>query len=324
MKIKKVDDKPMVIHTKKRPKLHLRKKKDIRYESNMNLNNPEEPKSGKYWKEDSNSSIKVKNRQLKTLAYSSAKATARQVEGGEELTDSMDVMMTASLPVTRASELASKRYRKKKEREKAERRERRRKERIYSEMEHSETSIHMRRNAIKKKDNDSKSKDGDKKGSKEKGKEKSGGSSMGLAFVRDRMITSFLDKLSVEKEDGQGGLIESTKQNAKAAMILLSQYIATLILPYVGIVFLVIAIVGAIVVSILAVIYNSPLALFFPPPDTGTESPRTVLCEYYKEFNEEVIRLENGGATITYQNSENGAPVSNFNDTLMVYMVEVL
>lgn len=314
MKIKKVDDKPMVIHTKKRPKLHLRKKKDIRYQSNVDFKG--EIKKGVRWKEASNSSIKVKDRQLKNFAYSSAKAAARQVEGGEEIADSMDVMLTASLPVTIASEKAAKLYRRKKAKERAERKEKRRKNRIQSEMEYSETSIHMKRNAIKKRD--SKSKDGEKKDCKDK--EKSGG--RGLNFVKDRMITSFLDKLSVEQEDGQGGLIENTKQNAKAAMILLAHYIATAIAPVMGIIFLVVAIVGAIVVSILAVIYNSPLALFFPPPDTGTESPRTVLCEYYKEFNEEVLRLENGGATITYQNSENGVPVSNFNDTLMVYMVK--
>ena len=316
MKIKKVDDKQMVIHTKKHPKLHLRKKKEIRYQSNVS--SKYETKKGVRWKENSSSSIKIKDCQLKNFAYSGAKATARQVEGGEEIADSMDVMMTASLPITIASEKAAKQYRKKKAKEKTERREKRRKDRIQSEMEHSETSIHMRRNAIKKKDR--KSKDGDKKDSKDK--EKSGGNSRGINFVKDRMITSFLDKLSVEQEEGQGGLIENTKQNAKAAMILLAHYIAIAIAPVMGIIFLVVAIVGAIVVSVLAVIYNSPLALFFPPLDTGTESPRTVLCEYYKEFNEEIIRLENGGATITYQNSENGVPVSNFNDTLMVYMVK--
>ena len=158
MKIKKVDDKPMVIHTKKRPKLHLRKKKDIRYQSNVDFKG--ETKKSVRWKEDSNSSIKVKDRQLKNFAYSSAKAAARQVDGGEEIADSMNVMLTASLPVTIASEKAAKQYRRKKAKEKAERKEKRRKNRIQSEMEYSETSIHMRRNAIKKKD--SKSEDGDK------------------------------------------------------------------------------------------------------------------------------------------------------------------
>ena len=75
-------------------------------------------------------------------------------------------------------------------------------------------------------------------------------------------------------------------------------------------------------VAILAVIYNSPLAIFFPLPDTGYDNPRTVLSEYYRDFNSGITALEEQGYTVTYQNSEDGVPVLNFNDTLMVYMVK--
>ena len=34
------------------------------------------------------------------------------------------------------------------------------------------------------------------------------------------------------------------------------------------------------------------------------------------------MKLEKDDYVITYQNTEDGAPVSNFNDTLMVYMVK--
>ncbi|HBI61254.1 MAG TPA: hypothetical protein DDY31_08600 [Lachnospiraceae bacterium] len=57
-------------------------------------------------------------------------------------------------------------------------------------------------------------------------------------------------------------------------------------------------------------------------PDTGYDNPRTVLSEYYREFNQQITSLEEQGYSITYQNSDNGVPVSNFNDTLMVYMVK--
>ena len=87
-------------------------------------------------------------------------------------------------------------------------------------------------------------------------------------------------------------------------------------------VFFVIAIAGIIVVAILAVIYHSPLAIFFPLPDTGYDNPRTVLSEYCRDFNSGITALEEQGYTVTYQNSEDGVPVSNFNDTLMVYMVK--
>lgn len=76
-----------------------------------------------------------------------------------------------------------------------------------------------------------------------------------------------------------------------------------------------------IVVAVLGVIYNSPLAVFFPLPDTGYENPRTVLSSYYIEFNKKVMAIEENGEERTYQNTENGAQVSNFNDTLMVYMI---
>lgn len=92
--------------------------------------------------------------------------------------------------------------------------------------------------------------------------------------------------------------------------------------PLLLVVFFVIAVAGIIVVTVLAVIYNSPLAIFFPLPDTGYENPRTVLSEYYRDFNSQITALEEQGYVITYQNSEDGVPVSNFNDTLMVYMVK--
>lgn len=92
--------------------------------------------------------------------------------------------------------------------------------------------------------------------------------------------------------------------------------------PVLLVVFFVIAIAGIIVVAILAVIYNSPLAIFFPLPDTGYDNPRTVLSEYYWDFNSQIASLEEKGYVVTYQNSEDGVPVSNFNDTLMVYIVK--
>jgi cell wall-associated NlpC family hydrolase len=95
----------------------------------------------------------------------------------------------------------------------------------------------------------------------------------------------------------------------------------TAILPaFLGL-FSVVAICGVVVVAVLAVIYHSPFAIFFPLPDSGTEDPRTVLVSYYQEFNEKIFGLEEDGETVVYKNSEEGVPVSNFNDTLMVYML---
>lgn len=323
MKIKKVDEKPMVIHRKKSPRLHLHKGiKAVRHKraantvrisrkSDRKAKEKENVPAGageRGWKERADSSIKIKNQRLKTFASAGARYGMKQVEGGEEAVESADVMMAVSSPVVSVSDKATALYRRKK----AEKNEQRRKKRMQTESEHMAESIHMRKQRGKK-----------KSGRKDfgRGKNREKGSSGTGSFVKSRMIESFLDKFQTEKEDGQGGLVEGTAKTAKAAAFLLAKQAAAFLAPIFLILFGLVAVVGIIVVAILAVIYNSPLSIFFPLPDTGYENPRTVLCEYYKEFNEQITSLEEQGYSITYQNSENGVPVSNFNDTLMVYMV---
>ena len=151
------------------------------------------------------------------------------------------------------------------------------------------------------------------------GKEKKGG--VVSSFVKERMIETFLSKFQLKQDMGQGQFIEGVTNTAKAAALMVVKKVVALIAPLLLVLFLVVATVGAIVVAVLAVIYNSPLSVFFPQPETGYDSPRTVLSQYYKEFNEEIYELEDKGYDIVYQNTENDAPVSNYNDTLMVYMV---
>ena len=323
MKIKKVDEKPIVIHQKKNPRIHLHKGiREVRHKkvantvrisrkSDRKAKEKENVSAGageRGWKERADSSIKVKTQRLKTFASAGARYGIKQVEGGEEVVESADVMMAVSSPVVSASDKATALYRKRK----AEKHEQRRKKRMQTESEHMAESIHMRKQRGKKKS-------GRKDSGRGKNREKGGSGTS--SFVKSRMIESFLDKFQTEKEDGQGGLVEGTAKTAKEAAILLAKQAAAFLAPVFLILFAVVAVVGIIVVAILAVIYNSPLSIFFPLPDTGYENPRTVLCEYYKEFNEQITSMEEQGDSITYQNSENGVPVSNFNDTLMVYMV---
>lgn len=324
MKIKTVDEKPVVIHRKKSLRLHQHKGiKAVRHKKAANTVRISGKSGGKAkekrkvsagggergWKERADSSIKVKNRRLKTFASAGARYGIKQVEGGEEAAESIDVMMAVSSPVVSVSDKATALYRRKR----AEKREQRRKNRVQTESENMAGSIHYRKQRVKKKS--------DRKGSgKDKNRKKSG--AVTSSFVKSRMIESFLDKFQTEKEDGQGGLVEGTAKTAKAAAFLLLKQAAAFLAPIFLIVFAVVAVVGIIVVAVLAVIYNSPLSIFFPLPDTGYDNPRTVLCEYYKEFNQQITSLEEQGYSITYQNSEDGVPVSNFNDTLMVYMVK--
>ena len=134
------------------------------------------------------------------------------------------------------------------------------------------------------------------------------------------MIASFIANMRANEEE-KISLSTAAKQTVKREIaILIKKIIATVLPGFLGL-FSVIALCGIVVVTVLAVIYNSPFAIFFPLPDSGTEDPRTVLVSYYQEFNEKVFSLEENGETVVYKNSEDGVPVSNFNDTLMVYML---
>lgn len=96
MKIKKVEDKPMVIHTKKKPKLHLHTKKKAVIKKKVTPTSVtverKKARSGiKKKMEESGQSIKVRKECLRTMAGVGIRAGAEQIEGGEEIKDSIDV-----------------------------------------------------------------------------------------------------------------------------------------------------------------------------------------------------------------------------------------
>ena len=318
MKIRKVEDKPMVIHTKKKPKLHLHtKKKAVTKKKVTPISVTVErkiPRSGmkKKW-EESGQSIKVRKESLRTMAGVGIRAGAEQIEGGEEIKESIDFLAVTSAPAFSAVSQGAGLYCRKREENR-----RKRKGREKEKSGHVVDSIHVRRNQSEgKTDKGGKSKRNRKDASKREGNHSSGVNH----FVKGRMIDSFLEKFQSEREK-QKNIITSTKEAAKATAILLVKQVVTFLAPILLGLFALVSVVGIVVVAILAVIYNSPLSIFFPLPDTGYENPRTVLSEYYREFNQQITSLEEQGYSVTYQNSENGVPISNFNDTLMVYMVK--
>ena len=309
MKIRKVEEKPMVLHTRKKPTLHIQKKKKLTGNDKPKSYIQVRGKGRADKKEKPDSSVKVRNRKLYTMASVSVKKASEQMDGGEEIRDSVEMIQTAVHPVQSAAEKGKQLYRRKKHRDRSS--QKKRNSRVHSDTEHAQVSNKMRRKAAGKKETD-------RKGQK---KSRQSGSSV-HSFVKSQMLNSFLDKFSTEKEFSQDGLIEGTTKTAKAAVMMAVQMIMTALAPVLLGLFAVVGIIGVIVVAVIAVIYNSPLSIFFPQPDTGYDSPRTVLCEYYKEFNDQIMKLEKDDYVITYQNTEDGAPVSNFNDTLMVYMVK--
>lgn len=316
----------MVIHTKKKPRLHLHtdKKEVIRKKAENTSVTVKRRKTrlgirDKY--AESGKSVKVRSQSLKVMAAAGARAGAGQIEGGEEIKESLDLAATATAPVMGITSGAGKLYRRKK----AENKEKERKAEIKKKQVRKDTGQAEISGGSGKKSGGKGSRRQDRNGRKRNGskdgsvKKRGKGSVNGV--VKGRMIDTFLDAFQTERQ-GQKDLVTSTKSAAKAAAMLLAKQAAVVLAPLLLVVFFVIAVVGIIVVAVLAVIYNSPLAIFFPLPDTGYENPRTVLSEYYRDFNSQITSLEEQGYVITYQNSEDGVPVSNFNDTLMVYMVK--
>lgn len=168
-------------------------------------------------------------------------------------------------------------------------------------------SIKAKESNLKKKDAGRKADSGERNASKGKSK-------------RGRMIAVFLADKRANEEEKLSFSMAAKQTMKREAAILIKKTMAAVLPGFFGL-FSVIALCGMVVATVLAIIYNSPFAIFFPLPDSGTENPRTVLVSYYQEFNEKVFDLEEDGETVVYQNSEDGVAVSNFNDTLMVYML---
>ena len=320
MKIRKVEEKPMKLHTKDGPKLRIRAKGKTKTGRMKVHKVKKSPLSGlKQRVKTSNSSIQIKKQQLHVLGRKAAK----EMDGGEEIADSIDVALAFSYPLVSAASKGVKLLRNKKHQKDKQRKEDKskdnRKRGAYSRSD-SDTinakEVERRKAAIKTKNSNLKKKDGKAGGNKREDLSyKSGRGS-----AKSRMITAFITNMWADEEE-KASLSTAAKQTVKRELAILIKKIMATVLPgFLGL-FSVVALCGVAVVAVLAIIYNSPFAIFFPLPDSGTEDVRTVLVGYYQEFNEKIFELEESGENVVYKNSEDGVPVSNFNDTLMVYML---
>ncbi len=327
MKIRRVQDKPMELHTKGSPKLRIRSgKKQIKGKSTVH-NVKRSPLSGMKRKvRDSGASVTPKKHSLYTMGRIGAKKASEQIEGGEELAESAGLTAFALSSAYSSANQMSHIYRRKKQ--SAQMKAANKTEDSFNRVKAdgskgyvrerdtgsgTSSDIERKKYVVKAKDSNVKKQKG-KGGTSSNGK---GGRKQG--FVKTRMLKAFAK--TKKEEDSQTNVSQTVKEAVKGRALLLLKKIVTTVLPaFLGL-FAVVALVGTIVVAVLAVIYNSPLSVFFPLPDTGYDDPRTVLSSCYMEFNQKIMEMEDKGDDITYQNTENGAPISNFNDTLMVYMI---
>ena len=146
------------------------------------------------------------------------------------------------------------------------------------------------------------------------------------AEQRSRMMKFFMDKLkpNEEQNDSLFKLVGSMVRNKMTFMIKRAvSLLAQLITP---ILIIVIAATG-IVFAVIAVLYNSPFALFLPPLESG-DTIQTVTTQYVSEFNQEIQTLvdehkdaDEGRKVYVDYEGMNSEP-SNYHDIMCVYMVK--
>lgn len=118
-----------------------------------------------------------------------------------------------------------------------------------------------------------------------------------------------------------------TKETAKEVAKETAKEVASLLAPLVVPILIVVMVATGIVFAIIAVLYNSPFAIFLPPLESG-DTIQTVTTQYVSEFNREIQTLVNehkdadeGRKVYVDYEGMNSEP-SNYYDIMCVYMVK--
>lgn len=142
--------------------------------------------------------------------------------------------------------------------------------------------------------------------------------------TRSRMIKLFVAKL--RQADHQDSMIKALKDIVMMRFSIMAKYIVRYIGIFLISLFAIVALVALPVIVIIAVIYNSPFAVFFPSISSG-ETIQEVLSAYVSDFNEEVDGELSDYAGYDasekiYVNFEGFGTPDNFCDVMMVYMIK--
>ena len=146
------------------------------------------------------------------------------------------------------------------------------------------------------------------------------------AEQKSRMMKYFMDKLKPgdEQNDSIFKLAGSLIKNKMAYMI---KQVASLLAPLVVPILVVVMVATGIVFPIIAVLYNSPFAIFLPPLESG-DTIQTATTQYVAEFNQEIQTLvdehkdaDEGRKVYVDYEGMNSEP-SNYYDIMCVYMVK--
>ena len=282
--------------------------------------------------------IKDKKSILKTgaeaTAQKSAKATLDQLEGGKEVENSLIAAAVITSPVGKTAKKTGKAVREQVKRKhimESQARSVREKKKPEKKKIHSDGSkksgslagdrkIHYQSNSVRA---ESKRIRTNKAGNAKKRESSSKGKS-----VKSRKLAFFMEKIkSVES----GGVGKTGTENPRSGIGNVVKMVAVkagiLLLPIVLLLLLIVGVAAILIALIVAIIYNSPFSIFFPPLESG-DTVMTVTSQYMAEFNREINTLVTEHkdcdiGKIVYVDYEGTASApSNYYDVMGVYMVK--
>ena len=353
MKIKKVDDKPMVIHTKEKAEIHSHEpkkaeingsniytvqrdpriastkvndntdKKKIYRKSTVHQAEKKEKGLSKFKRNirESKTSIKTKNTNLHIAGRPgalAAGAVTEQVEGGQEVSQAAYLAYEVSRTVTGTASRGASLFRKKAVAE------------VKKRIKKVEAGKKLAKKTVKKAASNT-AKTAVKETAKETAKTTAKVTTKTTAkdakmANRSRKIKFFLDKMKAQENQ-----TDSVAKLVKDLIVRKAVLWVKAAAPVIGLVLLLlvllVAVVAVPVIAAIAILYNSPFALFLPPLESG-DTVQTVTSAYVQEFNRDVNTQVNEHTGydlgelvyVDYEGMDENP--SNYYDIMAVYMVK--
>lgn len=259
------------------------------------------------------------------------KTTLDQMEGSEEVENALVTAAVVTTPIrktasktTKTVKEKAKRKRVKEQSEKNVREKQKSENRKIHSHTHKEDSyagekqIRNRENSVKKNTTGgNKVKSGKSNGSSDRGSH---------SASKSRKVAFFVEKL---RSTGMTTSLNSENQKSGVSDIMKTVMIkiGAVLLPIVLLLFSIVAIATALVAVVIAVIYNSPFSIFFPPLENG-DTVMTVTSQYVAEFNRDINTMvtehkdcDIGKIVYVDYEGTSSAP-SNYYDVMSVYMVK--
>ena len=146
------------------------------------------------------------------------------------------------------------------------------------------------------------------------------------AEQRSRMMKFFMDKLKPNEEQNDS-LFKVVRSMVRNKMTFIIKRAVSLLAPLITPILIIVIAATGIVFAVIAILYNSPFALFLPPLESG-DTIQSVTTQYVSEFNQEVQTLidehkdaDKGRKVYVDYEGMNSEP-SNYYDIMSVYMVK--